>query len=173
MTHMVAMLALLMASLPVSAIASLFSPLCHLPCCAGKPAHMMDDPDCAKECDELADHHSSQGDSHSPGHHANAEHADSGHVKLEVGPSLSKAKSDGCKCTIRSGSSTPEQPLLAATSSAYNPVVVDATLPEEANLSGIDLLGLRIPGILGSDSGPPASEPQYVSLGRAPPVLLA
>jgi len=170
---MVAMLALLMASLPVSAIASLFSLTCNLPCCAGKPAHMMDDPDCAKGCDELADHHASQGDGHSTGHHAKAEHADSDQTKLAVGPSLSKVKDDGCKCTIRSGPPTPEQPLVATTSSAYHPVAVDATLPENADLSGTNRLDLRTPGILGTDSGPPASRPNYVSLGRAPPVLLA
>lgn len=170
---MVAMLALLMASLPVSAIASLFSLTCNLPCCAGKPAHLMDDPNCAKECDEQAGHHSLQGDSHTTGHHAKSEHADSDHIRLAVGPSLSKVKEEGCKCTIRSGPSTPEQPLVATTSSAYHPVATDGTLPEKADLSGVKLLEFQTPGILGTDSGPPASRPNYVSLGRAPPVLLA
>lgn len=171
--HMVAMLALLMASLPLSAIASLFSPTCSMPCCAGKPTHMVDDPNCANECDELAGHHSLQGDSHSTGHHAKAEPADSDHIKLAVGPSLAKVKNEGCKCTIRSGPSTPEQPLVATTSSAYHPVAADATLPEKAVLSGTNLLALQTPGIFGTDSGPPASRPNYASLGRAPPVLLA
>lgn len=155
--HMVAMLALLMASLPVSAIASLFNPNCNMPCCAGKPAHMMDDPDCAKECDELAGHHSPQGDSHSPGQHAKADQVDS----------------EGCKCTIRSAPSTPEQSFVATTSSTYHPVAADAILPEGADLSGTNRLYLRTPGILGTDSGPPASRPNYATFGRAPPVLLA
>lgn len=170
---MVAMLALLMASLPVSAIASLFSPTCNLPCCAGKPVHMMDDPDCAKGCDELVGHHSPQGDDHSPGHHAKADQADSDHVGLAVGPSLSKQQDEGCKCTIRSGPPTPEQQLVATISSAFHPVAADAALPETTGLFGTNGLDQRTPGILGTDSGPPATRPNYVSLGRAPPVLLA
>lgn len=168
--QMIAALALLLGSLPVSAMASLFSRTCSMPCCAGKPAHMMDDPDCAKECDEAVDHHLGHAAPEYDEHALPEQH----HLgTLHSHASLSKQHSAGCKCTISSGPSTPNQPAAATSPSSSFSSEINVVLPEQTRLIGALRLEGRTPGIVGADAGPPVEGPKYATLGRAPPVHLA
>lgn len=172
--NLVALLALIVGSVPVSAFASLFAgTTCNMPCCAGKPAHVMDGPECVKGCEDAADTHTGVG------HHEEAEHGvrhESGdhhlHGRNIGGLGHSEPASDSCKCTIRSGPSTPDQPVAVSTSHQL-PFSVDGLLPQAVSVKAPVSIACASPGIRGTDSGPPESRPNYAFLGRAPPVLLA
>lgn len=169
---MVAMLVLLVGALPRSAFASLFTASkCAMPCCVGKPAHLPDDPDCAKECDEVPGHDSARLDHDETVHAVKAARDDPDHRQLSI--SAIPSSSEECNCTIRSGPVTPDQPLAALAPSAQNTINVDGLIPERAEFRAPSLLEIASPGVYGTDSGPPTSWPNYATFGRAPPVLLA
>lgn len=146
---MVAMLALLMGFVPTGAIASLFASSCKMTCCVGKPAHKMADPVCLKGCE-----------------------AEKGH-KPKPAASVQERQSDDCKCSISSAPTTPQPDVAAAVASGLQIHQVIADIPAEKKAVVVSSEQESQPGIFGTDSGPPASRPNYVSLGRAPPVLLA
>ncbi len=146
---MVAMLALVMGFIPTSVVASLFATNCNMACCVGKPAHEMADPVCLKGCDSTKAPASKT-------------------VAL-----VQEKQADNCKCSIGSSPSTPQPDVAAAPPSGSTLQQVVADLPPAVSLVPAFTEPESKPGIFGTDSGPPASGPNYVSLGRAPPVLLA
>ncbi len=146
---MVALLALLLGFIPTSAIASLFAANCKMACCVGKPAHETADLVCLKGC-ESAKGQSSKSFS-----------------------TFKEKEADGCKCSIGSAPSSPQPDIAAQASSGLQIQQVVADIPVEQSLAPTFAELESKPGIFGSDSGPPASRPNYVSLGRAPPVLFA
>lgn len=146
---MVAMLALLMSFVPTSAIASLFTSSCKMPCCVGKPTHKIADPICLKGCE-----------------------AEKGH-KSQPAASIQDRQTDDCKCSISSTPSTPRPDVAAPAASGLQIHQVIADIPAKKQVIVVASEPEAQPGIFGTDSGPPASRPNYVSLGRAPPVLLA
>jgi len=146
---MVAMLALLLGAIPGSVFASLFAPAeCEMPCCAGKPSHQPNDSLCEVGCATNAAHQKSSS-------------------------TVSESKGSGCDCSIRSAPEQPRPDVAAASSSGNSVQQIDADLAPDPMVARFvpkvekDILSF------GSDSGPPTSGPNYVSLGRAPPVLLA
>lgn len=142
---MVSMLALLLGAIPGSVFSSLFATSCKMDCCVGKPTHQMVDPVCPKGC-EMEKRLPSKSSS----------------SFCEKGP-------DVCRCSISSAPSTPQPDAAATTCSLLQIPQFVADIPVDAGFVLI-LSDLESnPGILGSDSGPPLSRPQYVSLGRAPP----
>lgn len=147
--HMVAMLALLIGLIPSSAIASLFATDCKMVCCAGKPVHEMAVPACLKGCETLKENPS------------------------KSSSMVSEKGSEDCKCSIGSLPSTPQPDVVAPATSGPQIHQVIADIPTEKEFVVIAFEPDLAPGIFGMDSGPPASRPHYVSLGRAPPVLLA
>ncbi len=146
---MVAMLALLMGFVPTSAVASLFASSCKMTCCVGKPTHKMTDPVCLKGCE-----------------------AEKGH-KSKPAASVQERQSEDCKCSISSAPTTPRPDVAAPASSGLQIHQVIADIPAEKQVIVVASEPESEPGIFGTDSGPPTSRPNYVSLGRAPPVLLA
>lgn len=170
--NLVAILALLIGAGPGSAIASLFDRTCQMACCVGKPAHRQNDATCAKGCDENAEHHAAStqdqpevtGHSDAVGHH----HGDD--PSAIAGQSTGSG--EGCKCTIRSAPSSPDQAIAASAPTLQTSVDIDGVLPAVDSLEPVVWM-TAAPGIVGTDSGPPTTRPQYASLGRAPPVLLA
>lgn len=147
--HMVSMLALLLGFMPTSVIASLSITSCKMACCVGKPVHKMADPVCLEGC-EAAKGHSSKSAS-----------------------SVIKKEDDGCKCSIGSAPSPPQPDIATLTNSGHQIQQVVADIPLERSLAPTFAEPESERGVIGTDSGPPASRPNYVSLGRAPPVLLA
>lgn len=147
--HMVSMFVLLMGFVPTSAIASLFTSSCKMTCCVGKPTHKMADPVCLKGCE-----------------------AEKGHSSKSASSIIEK-EDDGCKCSIGSAPSPPHPDIAAPTNSGLQIQPVVADIPLKQSLAPIFAEPESDPGIFGTDSGPPASRPNYVSLGRAPPVPLA
>lgn len=146
--NMVAMLALLMGFVPTSAVASLFASSCKMTCCVGKPTHKMTDPVCLKGCE-----------------------AEKGH-KSKPATSVQERQSDDCKCSIGSAPSTPRPDAAAPASSGLRIQKAIADIPAEKKVSVTSLEPATQPEVFGTDSGPPTSMPNSVSLGRAPPVLL-
>lgn len=147
--NMVAMLALLMGFVPTSAVASLFASSCKMTCCVGKPTHKMADPVCLKGCE-----------------------ADKGH-KSKPATSVQERQSDDCKCSISSAPTKPRPDVAAPAASGLQIHQVIADIPAEKQVIVVASEPESEPGIFGTDSGPPISGPNYVSLGRAPPVHLA
>jgi hypothetical protein len=142
------MLALLMGLVPTSAIASLFASSCSMTCCVGKQTHIMADPVCLKVCE-----------------------AEMGH-KSKPAASIQDKQSDDCKCSLSSAPTTPRPDEAAPAASGLQIHQMVADIPAEKKVVVV-ASEPESPGIFGTDSGPPASRPNYVSLGRAPPVLLA
>lgn len=147
---MVAMLALLLGAIPGSVFASLFAPAeCEMPCCAGKPSHQPNDSLCQTGCA-----------------------TDAAHQKSSA--TVSESKESGCDCSIGSAPEQPRPDVAVAPSSGNN-----STQQIDADLAPQPIVVQFVPSVereifrFGSDSGPPTSGPNYVSLGRAPPVLLA
>ena len=147
--HMVAMLALLAGFVPTSAIASLFAPSCKMTCCVGKPTHKTAEPVCLKGCEAEKAH------------------------KSKSAASFQERQSDDCKCSISSAPTTPRPDVAAAAAPGLQIHQVIADIPAEKQVIVVASEPESEPGIFGTDSGPPTSRPNYVSLGRAPPVLLA
>lgn len=171
MINLVAILALLIGAIPGSAIASLFNRSCKMPCCAGKPAHMQDDATCAKGCDEIAEHHAEGAQVHPEA--TQHSHALGDHHDDDTAISASSSDSgEGCKCTIRSAPPSPDQTIAASVPTSQTSVDIVGVLPTADSHEPV-VWTTTAPGIFGTDSGPPTARPQYASLGRAPPVLLA
>lgn len=100
-----------------------------------------------------------------------SEHACCDTDKQPNAPSFNK-QSDKCGCSNYSTCDSVVQKNVTAT---LNPVPVFDTLailPKTLELP-VALSPIYEPGHFGNDSGPPASVPNHVSLGRAPPVFLA
>jgi hypothetical protein len=140
------MLALLLGFFPTSAIASQFAANCEMACCVGKPAHEMADPVCLKGCESMKGQRSN-----SPS-------------------SLSQAGADGCKCSIGSSPNTSQPDIVATVKAGLQIQQAVADVPSEHKLIPTLSEPELEPGIFGADSGPPAYGPNYVSLGRAPPI---
>ncbi|HRK22612.1 MAG: hypothetical protein KF884_11060 [Fimbriimonadaceae bacterium] len=147
--HMVAMLVLLAGFVPTSVIASLFNTSCKMDCCVGKSTHEAADPVCVKGCE-----------------------TEKGH-KSKPAQSIKESQSDDCKCSISSVPGTPQPDIAATVASSFQISKVVADLPVERKGILAFLEPESEPGIFGTDSGPPTFGPNYVSLGRAPPVHLA
>jgi len=147
--HMVAMLVLLAGFVPTSAIASLFNTSCKMDCCVGKSTHEAADPVCVKGCE-----------------------TEKGH-KSEPTQSIQESQPDDCKCSISSAPNTPQPDIAATAASTFQVSKVIADLPVERKGTIAFSEAESEPGIFGTDSGPPASRPNYASQGRAPPVHLA
>lgn len=146
---MVAMLALLLGAIPGSVFASLFAPAeCEMPCCVGRPAHQPNASPCQTGCATDAAHQ-------------------------ESSSTVSELKGTGCDCAIGSAPEQPRAVVAVAPPSGNSIQQIDADLAPHPVV--VPLVGAVEEEILsfGSDSGPPTSGPNYVSLGRAPPVLLA
>lgn len=150
--YIVALFALVAGSLPASAIASLFSgSKCDMACCVGKPAHEASAKEavCSKACG-----------------------TDMGAPSAPKS-SLTAKQDDACKCAIRSAPSVPTQTAVAAPAPGFTIHNVVADLAPVPLVVVVPIDRATEAGIYGADSGPPVSRPNYVSLGRAPPVLLA
>ena len=150
--YIVALFALLVGSLPTSALASIFSTdKCDMACCVGKPAHeaTAKSEDCSKACGK-----------------------DKGAPSAPTS-SLNAKQDDACKCSVRSAPSMPEPTAVAVTAPGFTYHSVVADLPPAPLTVSAPIDRLTKAGFYGADSGPPVSRPNYVSLGRAPPVLLA
>lgn len=146
---MVAMLALLLGAIPGSVFASLFAPSkCEMPCCVGKPSHQPSDNLCQKGCASDAAHQKSSS-------------------------TISESNGAGCDCSIRSAPEQPRPDVAVAPSSGISIQQIDADLAPQPIVVQFVAAVEKERFSFGSDSGPPTSGPNYVSLGRAPPVLLA
>jgi hypothetical protein len=92
----------------------------------------------------------------------------------DVGQNLNggSAPDDSCECpTLASGDLVVLTTVITNLTSVPSFHTI-ALLPERLEVP-ISLPQVQEPGHYGNDSGPPASRPNYISLGRAPPVLLA
>lgn len=150
--YIVALFALVVGSLPASAIASLFSTSkCDMACCVDKQPHeaWAKAEVCAESCvNDMGGHSVPKS-------------------------SLNANKDDACKCSIGSAPSVPTQTPVAAPAPGLTVHTVIADLAPEPLIIVVPIDRPTEAGIYGADSGPPISRPNYVSLGRAPPVLLA
>lgn len=144
---MAAVLALLLGAIPGSVLASLSAQSkCEMPCCVGKPAHQPTDNLCKKGC----------ATAHEPS-----------------SATVSESKGSGCDCSIRSAPEQPRPAVAAAPLSGQHVQPVDADLAPQVVTVPVAIEAASESLTFASDSGPPTSRPNYVFLGRAPPVLLA
>jgi hypothetical protein len=148
-------LVLVLAQVPSSALAGIFSKHadCKMPCCLPQAAPQ----DSASICHSEA--------APDPGlcqpHGAKASR------------SISERESP-CKCSLSAPPEDRSSPVALAPASSQSSFQVDvAALPPDAFTIALAACEESQPGILGSDSGPPAQGPHCVWLGRAPPVFLA
>lgn len=150
--NLVALFALIIGALPTSALASLFADTpCKMACCRGLPAHGDVLPQaCTTGCEQKQDASRS-----------------SSAVFSESSPQ------EECRCSIGSTPQTPLHELAAAPAANIAHPIPVADLAPTAIQPRFLNLDRAVPGILGTDAGPPASRPNYAFLGRAPPVLLA
>jgi hypothetical protein len=147
--QMLALFALAAANLPASAIASwAMGEACKMPCCEGKPAHEAPGKSCAKACAGKA-------------------------AAKKPTSEAAAGKRKECRCEIRSAPTQPTQTAIASASAPVKISSIDADLGRELSAPAVLAAAESTPGIFGTDSGPPDSWPNYASLGRAPPVLLA
>lgn len=160
--NLLALFAFVLAQVPASVFASLCPPVqCEMPCCQGKQA-----------IHPVRHEHSEESASSSMSHCESMEMA---HPCRDEKPakSITSNSSDGCGCVIKSGSN-PELPTATlAVSPSPTSSHVDAILPPAPVVITTPILSDVQPGIIGADSGPPASRPYCVWQGRAPPVFFA
>lgn len=158
---MLALFAVIVAQMPVSALAMVSGPAdCQMPCCEGKQH--------AKAVQEVTTNAPSQSAS------KEAECAKRCRAKQSTETTFTEIKDSDCSCELKSGMPTPEPPVFAlTTSSGGSPAkfVIDLVLPVTFDLPVQS--NISEPGIFGCDSGPPSSRPHCACFGRAPPVLLA
>lgn len=141
--HIVAIVALMVGALPVSALAELCQPTsCVKKCCTAKAL----EPVPAQSC-----------------HSGNAQSKGANSL------GATSEKPGGCKCTITSKTSDQPEKTLPATLSYKVPDVAAAVLTISPEFS-VPVKALVQPGIFASDSGPPNSVSSLPWLGRAPPV---
>jgi hypothetical protein len=149
--HMVALVALMVGTIPVSALAALCHPVrCQMPCCNGFKAPKRIEPNCGPL----------------PCHSCN-----SGGRSAKASP---RAKTPSpCECKIKSKSDdSQEQRMLPATVDFKVSKVV-ADLPSVGAVVSFPAPTAVTPGVFATDSGPPESLASFPWLGRAPPVQLA
>lgn len=145
---MVSLLVLLLGVLPVGAFASPSAPsACKMACCTAKPDHESNDSVCDRGCEEMV------------GHHQNMP--------------TTASKDSHCNCEIQSIPYTPQPLGEVAAAPAHHVQVLDADLaPQPSTFEAIDLIeGAK--ATFHFDCPAFISGPQYATLGRAPPVLLA
>ena len=86
--------------------------------------------------------------------------------KAVVGP-----KAERCPCELKTAPPTPPHPLAVA-SSPFDPQLVVAVSNAAPGVSPGGLVW-PVPGIVGTDSGPPIAVPRRHRPSRAPPVVRA
>jgi len=148
-------LALVLAQVPSSALAGIFSKHadCKMPCCLPQAAPQGSASVCHSELAPAPDLCQTHGSNESS--------------------SISERESS-CKCSISAPPEDRSSPVALAPTSSQSSFQPDvAALPPHAFTIALIACEESQPGILGSDSGPPAHGPHCVWLGRAPPVFLA
>ena len=150
--NLVALFALIIGALPTSALASLFADAtCKMACCLTRPAHEDVRPKaCTKGCEEKQ-----------------------AAAKSSSATFSERSSAAECRCSIGSTPQTPLHELAAAPAANIAHPIPVADLAPTAIQPRFLNLDRAVPGILGTDAGPPASRPNYAFLGRAPPVFLA